>query len=175
MLRTYIYNQPRCIEVLALAGIVLLTGTALTSTARAGTASDSFQVTATVPDSCIVDANDLAFGNYNPLSGSVLNGSTTLNVTCTSGTGYNVGLNQGAGPGATVAARKMSNGGNSLVYSLYQEASYSSVWGNSIGSNTVSNTGTGAVQTLTVYGQIAASQSVPPGSYSDTITVTVTF
>jgi len=39
----------------------------------------------------------------------------------------------------------------------------------------VPGTGTGGVQTLTVYGQLPANQNGPPGSYSDTITVTLTF
>ncbi|WP_373276915.1 spore coat protein U domain-containing protein [Laribacter hongkongensis] len=35
--------------------------------------------------------------------------------------------------------------------------------------------GTGVVQSYSIYGQITANQYVAPGSYSDTVTVTVTY
>jgi spore coat protein U-like protein len=44
-----------------------------------------------------------------------------------------------------------------------------------IGTDTVPLTGNGAAQVETVYGQIPAGQFVAPGSYSDTITATVTY
>jgi len=44
-----------------------------------------------------------------------------------------------------------------------------------VGTDTVAGTGTGALQSLTVYGQLPANQKVLPGSYSDTITVTITY
>jgi spore coat protein U-like protein len=48
-------------------------------------------------------------------------------------------------------------------------------WGNTVGTDTVAGTGNGAAQALTVYGQIAAGLYVTPGSYTDTITATVTY
>jgi spore coat protein U-like protein len=70
----------------------------------------------------------------------------------------------------------MVSGGNTLNYSLFSNAGRTTNWGNNIGTDTVAGTGTGALQTLTVYGRIPASQTTAPvGSYSDTITVTVTF
>jgi spore coat protein U-like protein len=141
----------------------------------AATATTSFQVTATVPDSCVVAANDLSFGNYDPVSGSDLDGSSTIDVTCTLGTSYDIGLDKGVGSGATVASRKMASGSDLLDYGLYQDAGRNTVWGDTVASDTVSGTGTGAVQSYTVYGRVPASQVVPVGNYSDTITVTVTF
>ena len=47
-------------------------------------------------------------------------------------------------------------------------------WGNTSGS-WVSGTGSGAAQPLAVYGVLPAGQYVPPGSYTDTIAVTVTY
>jgi spore coat protein U-like protein len=48
-------------------------------------------------------------------------------------------------------------------------------WGQTVGTDTVSSTGTGAVQSFTVYGQVPAQSTPAPGAYSDTITVTVTY
>lgn len=48
-------------------------------------------------------------------------------------------------------------------------------WGNTVGTDTVAGTGSGVAQTLTVYGQIPASQFVRSGSYTDTVVATVTY
>ena len=50
-----------------------------------------------------------------------LDGQSQISLTCTTGTTWNVGLNAGNFPGATVTTRRMSGPGNSsLLYSLYQ-------------------------------------------------------
>jgi len=149
-----------------------------TSTILAETASTTFTVSATVTNNCSVTANNLSFGNYDVLTGGAVDSSATISVVCTSGTSYNVGLNTGLGSGATVSSRKMtriSGGSDTLNYSLYQDASHSTVWGNTVGTDTETGTGTGSAQLLTVYGRLFASQNVPAASYQDTITVTVTF
>ena len=84
------------------AGMLLTTNV---SKAQATTATGTIAVSATVLSFCAIAALPLAFGNY---SNAVLNATTTLTVTCTTGTTYNVGLDPGIGTGATVAARKMS-------------------------------------------------------------------
>ncbi|WP_088861291.1 spore coat protein U domain-containing protein [Laribacter hongkongensis] len=51
----------------------------------AGTATATLNVTATVISACSVSVpTNVAFGNYNPASGSPTNTTGTLNVTCTS-------------------------------------------------------------------------------------------
>jgi len=135
--------------------------------------STTFSVTATVSSVCVISAVALAFGTY---SSVVLNGTTTVTPTCTSGTTYNIGLDVGQGSGATVAVRKMTlSAGNTLNYSLYSDTNHSVVWGPTIGTNTVTGTGNGAAQPLTVYGQIPGSQYPIVGSYTDTVTATVTY
>jgi spore coat protein U-like protein len=49
------------------------------------------------------------------------------------------------------------------------------VWGITIGTDTVSATGNGAAQTHTVYGRVPAQTTPAPATYSDTVTVTVTY
>jgi spore coat protein U-like protein len=156
----------------------LLTASALLPLhqARATTSTASIAVTATVLSFCTVSALPLAFGNYSPGTASTAN--TTIGVTCTSGTTYNVGLDAGTGSGATTANRLMTgvlNPSSTLAYSLYSNSGLSTLWGNTIGTNTVTGTGTGLVQSLTVYGKVAAGQNVAPGAYADTVTVTLTY
>jgi spore coat protein U-like protein len=78
--------------------------------------------------------------------------------------------------GATVANRKMTGpAANQLNYSLFRDAGRTSNWGNTVGTDTVPGAGTGVAQTFTVFGRIPGSQPRAPGTYSDTITVTLTF
>jgi spore coat protein U-like protein len=145
------------------------------------TPSPTFAVTATVPTTCKATASALAFGTYTQGSGDVDNTSTVA-VRCTTGTGFTVGLSAGATGGATVLTRSMLSGANQLAYSLFRDAGRTLNWGNTIGTDTVAGTGAGvalaSAVNLTVYGRIVdstANQSVPAGSYTDTITVTVTY
>jgi len=138
------------------------------------TTTTSFTVTASVQPVCTVSATDLAFGDY---TGPQVDGQSRISITCANTTPWNVGLNQGTFSGATVTTRRMSGPGSSaLMYSLYKDAARTTNWGNTIGTDTVSGTGTGSTQLLNVYGRIPALQSAAvPGIYTDTILVTLTY
>lgn len=157
----------------ALGMVSLFTGS---NAALAATATDTMGVSATVVSACILDASDLAFGNYDPTSASAVDATTTVQVTCTTGTSFTVGLNAGLASGATVTTRKLQNGANLLAYQLYSNAGRTTNWGNTPGTDTPAATvATTTPTTLTVYGRLAALQNVPAGSYSDTVTVTVNY
>ena len=133
------------------------------NTSSGATSTSTFQVTATVASSCTISATTLAFGNYTLAQ---LDGSSSITATCTNGTTF---------AGATTSTRKMTGpSASGLSYSLYSDSGRTTNWGNATGS-WVSGTGTGAAQVLSVYGRIPASQTASIGSYSDTITVTITF
>ena len=154
----------------ALAGLAVI---GLSQTAYAATATTTMSVTLTINAGCTVTAGSLAFGSAQLLSVPVT-ASTTVIPTCTNTTPYTVLLDAGSGTGATVAARKLTNGSNTVTYSLYQDAAFSTVWGNTAG-QTVAGTGNGNAQSLTVYGRIPAQAGAPPGSYADVINVTVAY
>lgn len=150
------------------------------NTLWAATTSTTFQVTANIAKNCVIDsAGILDFTTYDPTSASPLDNSSNIVVRCTKATPFDIGLNAGTGAGATVATRKMGNGVDTLDYSLFTTAARSTVWGNTVGADTVSDIGLGlgAAKTITktVFGRIPPSQDVSPGNYADTITVTVTF
>ncbi len=154
-------------------GAALLIAPGSRERAAAATSVATMAVTATVLPFCMVTATPMSFGSY--ASTAILTTTATITATCTMGTTYNIGLNQGTGAGATVAARLMTNGGNTLTYSIYEQAADTTVWGNTIGTNTATGAGTGLPQVFTAYGEIPASQYVAPGSYTDTVTVTLTY
>jgi spore coat protein U-like protein len=143
-----------------------------TYTDTLSTDTTNFSVSVTVVKDCGVTATNLAFGTY---TGALVDSTSTISVTCTDTTTYNVGLSAGLATGATVTTRSMQNGSALLHYSLFSNSGYTTNWGNTIGANTVAGTGNGAVQPLTVYGQVPAGQHPTPGSYADTITVSVTY
>lgn len=159
--------------------LIAATGLAFAIPALAATDTTTFQVTATVADSCTVAATDLAFGAYDAGAGD-LDGSSTITATCTAGTGYDIGLDTGSNSAnATITTRAMADGGGTtyLDYELYSDAARNNVWGETIGSDTVNNpSATGGDNTHTVYGQIPAGQyDASAASYVDTINVTITF
>jgi spore coat protein U-like protein len=140
--------------------------------AGSATATTTLLVTATVVAACNVSTTPVAFGTYNPTAVTDHDGTGTVSVTCTSGTSYTVSLDGGGQADAT--ARAMSSGAEKLSYQLYSDSVRTTVW-DSTGPGQVSDEGTGSAIDHTVYGRIPSGQNVPPGSYSDTINVTITY
>ena len=147
----------------------------LPQSALAGSATTTLGVSLTINAGCNVSSTSVAFPAQSVLASGV-NQTGTVAVTCTNTTPYNIELDQGAGSGATVTNRLMTGPSSATVaYGLYQDSAHSTNWGKTDGTDTVAGTGNGSAQTLTVYGHIAAQTTPAPGSYADTVNVTVTF
>ncbi len=137
--------------------------------------SATFGVTATVLASCtVVGGIPLAFGIVSP--GVQADSSTVVTATCTVGTPYSLSLDAGTGSGATVADRRMTSGTDTLAYRLYRDAGRTQLWGDGTNGTVFnSSTGTGLLQSFTVYGRVPSSATATVGVYADTITVTATY
>ena len=122
---------------------------------------------------CSVSTSGLNFGTYDvfsPLNDDI---TGTINVNCNNKTAYTLSLSSGSG---TFASRSMTSGTHVLAYNLFLDSTRLTIWGDgSAGTGTVSGTGTGGNTATTVYGRIPARQNAFVGSYSDVVTVTVTF
>ncbi len=155
------------VAVAALAVVVLA------RPARAGTATNNLSVSATVLGICTIDPATLSFGNYD--STANLDVSTTINVNCTQGSAFWIGL--GLGGNAAGTTRRMVNGGtNYLTYELYRDSGRTVVW-NTVNPGTTTpatNPGTSAYSTA-LYGRVPSGQIVPMGGYADTVVMTVNF
>lgn len=142
----------------------------------AGTATFYQGVTASVDNSCrITLATDLDFGNAGALT-SNRDQTSSIMVRCPTGTNWRLGLNNGSNPNGNV--RRMRNAtGNYVSYELYRDGARSQRWGNAVGTDTANGTGQGegSPVTQTVYGRVPAQPSAPSGSYTDTVTVTLTY
>ncbi|HSV71550.1 MAG TPA: spore coat U domain-containing protein [Methylibium sp.] len=155
-------------QALAAGGLALAA-----ASVQAGSASSTFDVTATVLDTCAISAANLAFGTY---AGAVLDSTTTITVACTNLTVYTVEIDAGAGSGATTSVRRMTGPSSALLnYALYQDAARLLVWGTVGALQSVAGIGNGASQSLTVYGRVPSGQSPEAGAYTDTVTVTVNY
>jgi spore coat protein U-like protein len=142
----------------------------------AGSSTANLGVSATVDATCTLLTGDVSFGSYDAGNGTSAAGS--LNVYCgVDGTVATVTLGQGLNDttgSAAIPARRMSNGASVLAYNLYQDASHTTLWGNTSGTGVVV-TGNPDGPAYSVYGLIPAGQSPPIGSYSDTVVATISF
>lgn len=120
---------------------------------------------------CSVTPQAVAFGGYDPLGASAVDGVGNINITCDTVTAMTVSLSSGGG---TFADRRMIGGASQLGYNLYTNSSRVTVWGDGVGGGSTVSANSSNVD-LTVYGRIPASQNVPANVYTDTITVTVTY
>ena len=158
----------KLIRTLAITGAAILPLAIASVPAQAGTTTSTFQVTATVVTSCVINsAGTLGFGNYDVNAGAAITGTSTINVNCTKNTPYTIALNYGI-HGGTAANRIMQDAGtDTLNYNLYTDSGYTLVWNSSCGAGNNCDSGTGAgpgvgnQQTYTVYGQLPAGQNVP--------------
>lgn len=134
-----------------------------------------FTASATVPSNCTISgATPLAFGTVAGAISANRDQASTLTFACTGRTAWNVGL--GNGQNASGTTRRMILGSNDYVtYELYRDSNRTQRWGTTIGTDTQPGTGTGAAQSLTIYGRVPAPQTPRPGNYRDTVTVTVTY
>jgi spore coat protein U-like protein len=163
--------------VATLIGALALPLAAQAATYSNGSKSSTMDVSMKIVADCTIAANGMDFGQNQGVLNTALSATSSINVTCTNTTPYNLGLNAGTGTGSSGTTRYMSGTGantGTVQFNLYQAAG-STPWGNTQGTNTMAGTGNGTQQTLTVYGEIPAQNTPAPDSYKSTITATVYF
>lgn len=141
--------------------------------------NNTLTATATVRNACTVATSNLTLGTVAATSTAIA-GSTSLSVTCPSGTAYYIGL--APSNGNTAGAGVLAGTGGNTDKPAYQLRSTSgssgTVWGNTATTTSVGNgvagTGTGAAQNRTVYVTMP-NANYKPDTYSDTVTVSVNY
>lgn len=132
---------------------------------------------------CRLQASGLVFGAYDPLSRVPADSAGSVTVSCTGppGTPVVYVLRLSAGSSGTFGPRTMRSGTRwSLTYNLYTNAARTLVWGDgSGGSEVVSDSFALSAPSTSrvhpVHGRLFARQNVPPGTYVDTLVLTVAF
>jgi spore coat protein U-like protein len=161
----------RSFRVLVLSGGL---AAAAGSIANASTANANLTVQATVSDTCSVADAALTFGSVNPTTGTAAPVTANIAVTCTLGTAFSVGLDDGQN--LSGGSRRMRRGSTTdyLKYELYKDLLMTTRFGDTGSSDRASGLGLGITSTpVTVYGSIPSSQSVGSGSYADTVQITL--
>ncbi|GGD27616.1 Csu type fimbrial protein [Aureimonas glaciei] len=138
----------------------------------AGTGQAAFSVQADIPANCLVEAGDIDFGEHGVIDRAV-DAEARIAVTCTPETGYSVTLGPGLGGGTDPEQRILRAGSDLAIYGLYLDPARSQPFGSSLETR-LPGTGTGTQQTVPVYGRVPP-QPVRPGTYSDTVAVTITY
>ena len=141
---------------------------------------------------CNITVNSLIFGTYEPTAASDINTSVVASCTIARATGnsgvanppVSVALGSGSSGAASQRTLAQVGGSGTLNYNLFTASNYQTIWGEGgSGSSTPAVVRTFSPAnaqsqslslTFDIFGRIPAQQlNVRPGSYADTVPVTV--
>ncbi len=137
---------------------------------------------ASAAQTCSMSTAPVVFGAYNPLVAGDTDSTGTISVTCNALVQvlvtYSIKLD--GGQGGSIAARRMNAGGSQLFYQLYDSTLRTTVWGDGSGGSGFRSDSyllglASVTRAHTVYGRIAGRQNVGPGSFTDAVTVLLTY
>lgn len=137
---------------------------------------------------CSVSATEMAFGRYQPLhfAGKLASADrtsdVTVSVTCTAiatGGGYTIGLGPSTS-GSSIVPRYLAHegGGPPMVFNVYRDASFTSVWGDGFTGALLSGSIPlgDSTSSHAAFGRVPAGQgALRAGSYSGTLTLTIRY
>ncbi|MCK8667107.1 spore coat U domain-containing protein [Pseudomonas azerbaijanoccidens] len=140
-------------------------------------------VNLTVANDCTITAPNIAFGSAPVVSAFTPVTGQTVNLACTKGSAYTVGLGDGQNAVSVGGRRRMVSGGNYLAYDIFKSAG-TTRWG-SVGSarrastdaevNPGNGLGTGS-QVFNYNARVYTDQATPPaGTYLDSVVLDVGF
>lgn len=137
------------------------------------TQTGTFQAHFLLNPACSITAAPLQFGTVTGLTGH--DATSNLSVNCTRNGAYSIALDGGTVAGNVVNRQMRLGAGPSTVgYQLYRDSGRTLVWGNTAG-QLYTGTGTGNVQSVPVFGRVPVQAAKPAGTYTDTVTATITF
>ena len=160
--------------------------------AQAQTATATFDVKIKITKTCAVTTapNTIDLGSVAATAAAVSQtGNTPFKVNCSKGTPFFIGMAPSSGNGGTTTGTgNMASVANAATntdkvpYTLYQDAGYGTIWGNTATTSSVGNgmSGTGAgmavanAKSFTVYAK-ATNVDFTPDDYKDTVTVNVNY
>ena len=162
----------RSVKLMVVSAVLAMVATSTFATTVSTTNNNN--VTATVVGSCQwTTPLTMAFGNYDPFSGTALTQTTAVAFKCVKKTNatdtYKVWFSKTSG--------NMVNGANNLAYTLTDNAN-NPLPTTAATSATVAGTpgiAAAAGYSYTVKGSVAANQDVPTGSYQDTVVANVEY
>ncbi|MBA2924873.1 spore coat U domain-containing protein [Pseudomonas sp. P7] len=148
-----------------------------------GNAVATLTVSMIVTNDCQITAPNISFGSAPVISGFTAVTGQTINIACTKGSAYTVGLSDGQNPLSAGGRRRMISGSNYLAYDIFKSAG-TTRWGSVGAARRASSTaevnpgnglGTGS-QVFNYNAKIYSDQTTPPaGTYLDNVVLDVGF
>ncbi len=127
---------------------------------------------------CSLGGGAVGFGGYDPLSLAPFDTIGTLVFQCGQ-RDHNIMITLSRGNGTSFTTRRMLSGSQQLFYNLYRDTGRTIIWGDGSGGSQAYLIGNPQPNnkdiTVPIFGRIPAGQNVKVGTYSDTITVTLSF
>lgn len=160
------------------AGVNVLGACVGTLHTSSGTAMQIIVNLVVTNDCTTITAPNVSFGSA-PLVGSFSTVQQTINVVCSKGSTYTVGLSNGSYYSGTT--RQMASGTNRLAYDIYKGTTTTSRWGPTGTDRWSSTTSTSlnadtVTRNFTYTAQILTTQNTPAaGNYTDSVVVDVSF
>ncbi len=148
-----------------------------------GNAVATLTVSMIVTNDCQITAPNISFGSAPVISGFTAVTGQTINIACTKGSAYTVGLSDGQNPLSAGGRRRMISGSNYLAYDIFKSAG-TTRWGSVGAARRASSTaevnpgnglGTGS-QVFNYNAKIYSDQTTPTaGTYLDNVVLDVGF
>lgn len=150
-------------------GSVSLVGAMALGASVMAQSTDNLTVLANVGGECSVTGATLDFGSY---SGDSKDVDVPISFSCNAPT--NIAISMDGGTTGDPSNRQMFNVGNTsqILYQLFRDSTRTQFWG--VFPNDSADFTNAQNGTPTVFGRIDAGQSPLPGSYSDTVLITLT-
>jgi spore coat protein U-like protein len=141
--------------------------------------SGNFDVTITIASMCTMNTSSIgvvAFGSQPSAATNIQATGGSIDVTCTLGTSYTLGLNSGGNDdGSTRRMIGQTVDTDFVAYVLYSDPTNLSAWGDGTTFGAVKDgTGLGTLQSHIIYGKVP-SANASAQNYKDTVTATVTW
>lgn len=146
--------------------------------------TQTFQVSAAIVAGCVISGSNtgvfgaLNFGTRSGVQTAAISASfvqsSTVNIACTPGTALSMSINGGSNY-TTTRNLKLTNFSNTLAYRLFTNASFSAASEIPVNQNVALSYSNANNITLPIYGLLQLSGVQRAGSYSDTLTVTLSW
>lgn len=132
---------------------------------------------------CTVGSTPVVFGIYDPLTALTTDSTGIITITCLAAlsTTVSYAIQLDGGAAASIPNRRMSSGAAQIFYQMYTTSGRATIWGNGTSGSVVVSDSFLLVSTIasiknyTIYGRIPARQNVVPGTFTDTVMVTLTY
>jgi spore coat protein U-like protein len=166
-------------NVFAKVALIAAAGFAVNALAAPNPATATFDVKIKIVKACSVVAGAASVIDFASQDASAVNlqGTSSINITCSKKTAYTIGLvpSNASAVGAGVMNSLVISPADTVAYQLRQvTGAAGAVWGNTVGTNTVAGIGTGAVIATSVFATVPSANSTP-ADYIDTVTVSVVY